>query len=394
MQSGEKTLFSAFTRVVANGRFIPEIDGLRFGAIGSVVAFHVAIDLATKYPQTWAMPDDLVGFVLGTGAFGVQLFFVISGMVLALPFVRHARGKGKKVDLGRYFWRRITRLEPPYILVMTGLLALLILTHAETVGTLLRHWLASIFYLHNLTYGTESLINNVAWSLEIEIQFYILVPLLTMVFRIADKRLRRAIIIATTALFAVLAGFVIPTDSRLALTLAAYLQYFLLGFLLADMHVEGELSRPKTPLWDLATLLGWPLFIFFVGNLGEPGWGRWGILGMTAVMLPLFIAAFRGTWTNKLVTLHPVTAIGGMCYTIYLIHNPMLGFTLNLTSMIDPGGSYLMRYLVQLAINSLLILAAAAVFYLLAERPCMNPKWPQDLAARLRGGSSRTALDS
>ena len=209
-----------------------------------------------------------------------------------------------------------------------------------------------------------------------------------------ERLTARAIIIATTALFAVLAGLVIPTDSRLALTLAAYLQYFLLGFLLADMHVEGELSRPKTPLWDLATLLGWPLFIFFVGNLGEPGWGRWGILGMTAVMLPLFIAAFRGTWTNKLVTLHPVTAIGGMCYTIYLIHNPMLGFTLNLTSMIDPGGSYLMRYLVQLAINSLLILAAAAVFYLLVERPCMNPKWPQDLAARLRGGSSRTALDS
>lgn len=384
MQSGDVRRFDAFRRVVANGRFIPEIDGLRFGAIGSVVAFHVAINLATKYPETWAMPDDVVGYTLGTGAFGVQLFFVISGMVLALPFVRHARGVGKPVGLKKYFLRRVTRLEPPYILVMTGLYVMLLLMKDDTVQRLTTHWLASLFYVHNPVFGTESLINNVAWSLEIEIQFYILVPLLTMVFRIGDRRLRRGVIWAAIVVFALLTAFVIPEHSRLSLSLAAFLQYFLIGFLLADSHVAGELGEPRTLAWDAVTVLGWPVLIFLVGHIHEPGWGRWCVVAMPLVMLPLFLAAFRGRWTNWLVTLHPIPAIGGMCYSIYLIHNPLLGVTLNLTSALDPGGPYLLRYLVQLGINALIVLVCSAIFYLLVERPCMNPNWYKEVGAKLR----------
>ncbi|GAA1389987.1 acyltransferase [Luteococcus peritonei] len=388
MASGGKSLFSAFRRVVANGRFIPEIDGLRFGAIGSVVAFHVAVNLATKYPETWAMPDDVVGYTLGTGAFGVQLFFVISGMVLALPFVRHARGVGKPVGLKKYFLRRITRLEPPYVLVMTGLFVMLLLMHDNTPGTLTTHWLASLLYQHNLVFGSESLINNVAWSLEIEIQFYILVPLLTRVFRIQDRRTRLSVIWATIIVFALLTAFVIPEHSRPGMSLLAYLQYFLIGFLLADMHVAGDLSKARSLAWDAVTVIGWPVMIFLIGHIHAAGWGRWCIVAMPFLMLPLFVAAFRGTWTNRLVTLHPIPAIGGMCYSIYLIHNPLLGITLNITDALTPSGPYLLRYLVQLAVNSLIVLFCSGIFYLLVERPCMNPNWYKDLAARLRGRRS------
>lgn len=391
MEPGAQSLFSVFRRVVANGRFIPEIDGLRFGAIWSVVAFHVAIDLATKFPQEWAVPDSLVGYVLRTGAFGVQLFFVISGMVLALPFARHARGLGKPTQLKRYFLRRVTRLEPPYMLVMTGLLVLLAATHAETVGTLLRHWLASMLYMHNIIYGSESLINNVAWSLEIEIQFYLLVPLLTMVFRIRDRGVRRGVIWAAIIAFSLLAAFVIPPHSRAGLTLLAYLQYFLIGFLLAELQVEGLIQPALDHRWDLVTLLGWPVFMFLVGHVNAPGWGRGCVAVLPLVLYPLFLAAFRGVWTNWLVTRHPITAIGGMCYSIYLTHNPLLGVVLNVTNHLDPSGSYPMRILVQLAVNSLIVLLVAAIYYLLVERPCMNPKWPQELATRLRGGDHPVA---
>lgn len=52
---------------------------------------------------------------------------------------------------------------------------------AEGLG----HYLASIAYLHNLIYLEPSSINTVTWSLEIELQFYILVPLLYGVYRLS-----------------------------------------------------------------------------------------------------------------------------------------------------------------------------------------------------------------
>ena len=46
--------------------------------------------------------------------------------------------------------------------------------------------IASLFYSHGLVYGRESAINGVAWSLEIEIQFYLLTPLLVLMFRLRN----------------------------------------------------------------------------------------------------------------------------------------------------------------------------------------------------------------
>jgi peptidoglycan/LPS O-acetylase OafA/YrhL len=56
--------------------------------------------------------DHLVAEVLDFAAYGVHLFFVLSGFILALPFCKAARGGGS-VDIKKYFWRRVTRLEPP-----------------------------------------------------------------------------------------------------------------------------------------------------------------------------------------------------------------------------------------------------------------------------------------
>ena len=66
---------------------MPEIDGLRFVAIMSVVAFHVLAFLRDQDPMFRAphAPGTLER-IAATGYFGVELFFVISGFILALPF--------------------------------------------------------------------------------------------------------------------------------------------------------------------------------------------------------------------------------------------------------------------------------------------------------------------
>jgi len=92
----QQVLLSRFSRETSSGRFIPEMDGLRFAAITMVVLFHLNGYLVARWPlhhsgllpqSSWLAETALVGFR------GVELFFVISGFILALPFAsQHLAG--------------------------------------------------------------------------------------------------------------------------------------------------------------------------------------------------------------------------------------------------------------------------------------------------------------
>src|SRR5438094_3364218 len=99
-----------FRRITTSGNYIPEIDGLRFIAIFAVVLHHVALYVTTLDNR----PEGI--FELGTR--GVELFFAISGFVLAAPFASQYLCGRPRVRLGQYFLRRLTRLEPPYLLAL------------------------------------------------------------------------------------------------------------------------------------------------------------------------------------------------------------------------------------------------------------------------------------
>jgi peptidoglycan/LPS O-acetylase OafA/YrhL len=55
---------------------------------------------------------------------------------------------------------------------------------------------------HCLIYGNENPINGVTWSLEVEVQFYILMPLLALVYLIGNRVARRTVLIGSIALAA------------------------------------------------------------------------------------------------------------------------------------------------------------------------------------------------
>jgi peptidoglycan/LPS O-acetylase OafA/YrhL len=105
---------------MTSGSWIPQIDGLRFVAIASVLLFHILgqLEVRAGHPIAVQPRYSLLTRLLGNGDRGVLLFFVISGFILARPFLRQHRFQGKPVDVGRYYLRRVTRLEPPYILAL------------------------------------------------------------------------------------------------------------------------------------------------------------------------------------------------------------------------------------------------------------------------------------
>src|SRR4051812_32130432 len=100
-------------RRTTTGTFIPEIDGLRFPAIASVVLGHLcAYFVALPHARVVRSAADSVVLDVATHAgLGVLVFFVISGFVLGLPFAREQLAEGPRVDRGAYYMRRLTRLE-------------------------------------------------------------------------------------------------------------------------------------------------------------------------------------------------------------------------------------------------------------------------------------------
>jgi peptidoglycan/LPS O-acetylase OafA/YrhL len=113
-----------FRRITSAGNYIPEIDGLRFVAIFWVVVWmHLPGIINTHLFNGKLINDPYISAVILEGGQGVSFFFMISGFILALPFIKEKVSAGPKVSLKKYYLRRLTRLEPPY------LAALLILIH-------------------------------------------------------------------------------------------------------------------------------------------------------------------------------------------------------------------------------------------------------------------------
>src|SRR5687768_3535743 len=121
-----------------------------------VVLMHLGFFLSKESNTSYAgsFSSDWLAVITNQGFYGVYLFFVISGFILSLPFASYHLKGANPVSLKQYFLRRVTRLEPPYFLAITFFFVLKVLIGDRGLGflELLNHYLASIFYLHNIIY--------------------------------------------------------------------------------------------------------------------------------------------------------------------------------------------------------------------------------------------------
>ena len=363
------------SRETSSGRFIPEMDGLRFAAIGMVILFHLNGYLTARSPFYVASPpSDWLAQAAKVGFHGVELFFVISGFILGLPFAAHYLEGAAPVNLRKYYLRRLTRLEPPYIVALLVLFILAAGIEGAPPASFYPHLAASLFYLHSLIYGTFSPAMGVAWSLEIEVQFYLLVPLLTLLFTIRNRTFRRSSI-AILILAALLGQALFMHHSpRAALSILAYVQFFLVGFLLADVFLAdwGEVPR-RNLVWDFVALAGWPL-LFVI--LHSPVLAHW---LFPAWIFLLYLAAFRGRLVNRFFSNRWIIAIGGMCYSIYLLHYEVISAVGRLTRRLGETAPYWIYLSVQLVLVGAAIVVICGAYFVAIEKPCMRRNWPQQL---------------
>ena len=356
-----------FQRVTSGGEHVREIDGLRFIALAMVVLLHLNhyVVLDAKVELTPPPAQTVLNHILDQGDFGVQLFFAISGFILAVPFARHRLCGGKPVSLKRYFLRRLTRLEPPLIVNLLLLLGLMVFALHRPLAQLWPHFIATCGYLHTAIYGTESVVNPVTWSLEVEAQFYLSMPLLAQLFRIPSFRIRQTVFIGLIVVFG-LVPWPLPKAA-----LPVQLVYFLVGLAMADIWLVRWKGAPvRLRSLDAASVGAWLALLLALY------WNR--SLPMTGVLMPLwllatFLLSVRSRLVSRLLSHWLPVTFGGMCYTIYLYHLVVISAAARITTRFIHAQSYELNYLLH-ALAVLPVLAAVAmILFALVEKPFM--KW-------------------
>ena len=382
-RASESGILHRLSRVTSSGGFIPEIDGLRFIAIAVVLLHHIcAIYLeggerfggAVQIPRDWRRlsQESTLIHSLWQGYFGVHLFFVLSGFVLGLPFVRHYVSGAQKPSLKNYFLRRLTRIEPPYVLNMLVCVALLAIQNGPILQDTYKHLLASLFYVHNAIYSSNSTINGVAWSLEIEVQFYILAPFLALLFLSIRNTLARRVVLVCAifgcALFTQKILWATQMEA-LKMSLAAYMQYFLAGFLLADLYQTGTIcSTRRSWLWDVLGIGGAAMTL-----LTMMYWRAALYTMLPFLVLVFYCGAFQGRLLRRFFVARPIVIIGGMCYTIYLYHVPIISLFKGVMRTIAAPDLPLWADLgIQALVFVPLILVLCSVLFVYTEKPFMG----------------------
>jgi peptidoglycan/LPS O-acetylase OafA/YrhL len=222
---------NVFRRITSTGHYMPEVDGLRFIAVTSVLLVHahlwlvrnLGIDDVTRVPGLSTLDPWLM-----RGGYGVEIFFIISGFILSLPLLR-----GVDFSYRKYLTRRLTRLEPPYLISLSFIFLAMLYAGKYSFSELGLEMLASMAYLNNLIFPEQlPLVNGVTWSLEIEVQFYLLCPVIGLMLRRNKYQVLYYLGLLLTAL--VVQKWFEPAF----LSLLSVGSYFLLGILLAYVYLR------------------------------------------------------------------------------------------------------------------------------------------------------------
>lgn len=341
--------------VQAGERRSTRIESLRAVAALAVLVSH-AVLAAGGYHH------DLSRTIAFGGSLGVFLFFSLTGYLLFLPFARRSFGDGRPIDLGRYALNRAVRVLPLYYAVLVAFIVV-----NEHGGTLTQWWRFVTFSQSFFT-DTVSTIDGPMWSLVVEIQFYVLLPLIAwLVARLAgsSRRLAAGVLIAiglaSAAIWWHKVGSVGGVDLRWKYSLPCTFFNFIPGMLLALGRLEVA-ERPQLRLPPAAVLLiaGVAVWVAAARQLASPQplAALASLLVVAAVVLPV-----RDGALGRVLDTRVLAGLGVASYSLYLWHFPIV------TSIgRNVGLAILPTVLVSLAVCIPIALAS----YVLIERPFLK----------------------
>jgi peptidoglycan/LPS O-acetylase OafA/YrhL len=338
------------------------LDGVRALAASLVVLHHLgATNAASSLAESGYR---LAAALLGGGtAGGVELFFVLSGVVLARPYLRSKR----PMNVTSYFSRRVKRLYPPFLIawLLTGLTVYLTSKFPTwwTQSAILpsfqwQVWLQQI----GIIYWGSTPYNFAWWSLGTEVAFYLIFPLSILLFRYVAENRTLPIPIFVLSILASSFAFVHPILSVAAFDkLIVYSSCFCGGLLLAAVDFAPA-ARRSLALAGIAWVICSVYFEVLNPHVG------WGLLAFAVVSS----ASDHGTAAEKTLSRPLLVWLGERSYSLFLTHDTVIILTYLFISTFEKsrGVAYLLE--TRLLAIPLMVLAAMLLFHFVERRFAKN----------------------
>ena len=299
-------------------KYRADIDGLRTIAVLPVVLFHAGF------------PGMSGGFV------GVDVFFVISGFLITTIIWDELQDG--RFSLARFYERRIRRILPALFVVIAATLALgSVVFLPRALAETGQAAIAATLFVSNVLFWVEAGYFDIAayakpllhtWTLAIEEQFYLVVPLLLMALAARGRRPLVWIGALTAASFLLSA-----TTSTLHPNAAYYLTPWRawelgLGSMLALTGPAAARALASRPLREAAAGLGLAMILASVALIDRttPFPGTAALAPTLGTVLVIWAGAAGSTLTGRLLGTRPFVWIGRRSYSIYLWHWPVIVF--------------------------------------------------------------------
>ena len=373
------------------------VDGLRGAAILAVIAFHHRLECESLPVRTWV--QDLTA-PARLGGLGVNLFLVLSGFCLQYSLLRRARS-GRSPSLWRYLADRWRRIAPPYYAAIALFLAVALLDAGLGRPTVrpepldLMQVVSHLTFLHGFGRDTIEGINSPFWSLSLEFQFYVTLPILAAAaLRFGHRRVLFAVLAIALAYRAIII-FSLPGQAR-------YLAYgvflgrwpeFLLGMAVAswyDSRLETAES-PGTRRLDVIAAFAFLTLGIILTSLGRfrgPALVADLVLGagFAALLRMTLSSADRGGRLARVLARPALVAVGTISYSLYLTHSLALAWIDRAYPRLVGGRNTAFTDAMLMVVAYALVAALGIAFYRLVER-----RFIRSVDARATAGQRRPA---
>lgn len=299
-------------------RYRSDIDGLRAVAVGAVLLYHAGF-----------------GFVPG-GFTGVDIFFVISGFLIGGHI--YAEEQSGRFSFAAFYQRRAKRILPAlFAVLLASLLASVWLLSPLELKNFAAEAITTLFSASNIFFrfkqGYFAIRSDLrpllmTWSLGVEEQFYIFVPLIITWLMRKKARLIPILIAGGVASF-VLALYQVDRSPDAAFYLLPARAWELLaGVILAVVLAKrpGEEGRRGSPMKNAGGFVGAALMLapILLLHASTPFPGAAALPSVLGAVLLLWA---EGSWINTVVLpLRPLRYVGRISYSLYLWHWPLLSF--------------------------------------------------------------------
>ena len=292
------------------------------------------------------------------GFLGVDVFFVISGFLMACLY---APG-----SIGQFFARRARRILPAYFLtILATVAAAAIITAPPDLANVTTQALYSTLLAPNFGFwAANSYFSNDSftpllhlWSVGVEIQFYVIVPLIALFVR------RSCFLMLATLASLTICFLAIGVSPKTAFFMLPFrLWEFLLGFVAATWLTQNgqPLRRAPRLAWlAVVVLLAAPFYGINGDALspvtGHPGLAALAVCLATTVLLTvglpgILTLSWPGAWLETL---------GKYSYSVYLVHFPLITLTLYApfagTRLSAPDAGTIIAMLFAIGVSSVLV---------------------------------------